>query len=199
MAGEIFGVVFSFPITRLTLYVDVGPAQRAVSADDPHILFGCLCTFLRFFGLTGVGCAKPASVQTHRFLLVGMAGRFDGPTRPFLLPPFLPVEWISVTPLSSATVKERAMRHPRPVFLISINSPKIPTVSFCAALFFFSFSKSKLQGLDRWRRCRLTLGTKARTVARAFQFDFFFSGQKSRTQFQPFFPSLSPPPPPPPV
>lgn len=114
----------------------------------------------RFFGLTGVGCARPASFRRAVFC-AGRDGRtlwrpYKASDRIFSFSTFF--YWsneISVTPPSSATVKERAMRHPRPVCLISINpQQKIkPTVFF--ALFFFSFFKIETEGLDRWRRCRL--------------------------------------------
>jgi hypothetical protein len=43
---------------------------------------------------------------------------------------------ISVTPPSSATVKERAMRHRRPVFLISINPQQNKANRFLCTFFF---------------------------------------------------------------
>lgn len=114
-----------------------------------HFFFSFFFPTERFFGLTGVDCARPASFRRAVFCWSGY-GRtlYDGPTRPrivyFLFFSFSTFFYrsneISVTPLSSATVKERAMRHPRPVFLISINRQiKINPTVFCALFVFFVF------------------------------------------------------------
>jgi hypothetical protein len=108
-----------------------------------HFVFSSFPTE-RFFGLTGVGCARPASFRRAVFC-VGRDGRtlwrpYKASDRIFSFSFstffYRSIE-ISVTPPSSATVKERAMRHPRPVFLISINPQQNKANRFLCPFFVY--------------------------------------------------------------
>lgn len=128
-----------------------GRRKRAVSADDPQIFYSAvLCTLVFFFfsdreifRVDWRRLPKTGVVQTRRFLC--WSGWPDALTAlqglgSYILFSFSTFFYrsneISVTPPSSATVKERAMRHRRPVFLISINPQQNKANRFLCPFFF---------------------------------------------------------------